>query len=86
MWGYMPALGLEHKYKLTLTTKAVVLKLYTVFSLDGSWKKKKTKKAFENSYQMLFLAFKWTFFPLYSSGLRGLYDPNNWLSNYTKKY
>jgi len=36
MWGYMPALGLEHKYKLTLTTKAVVLKLYTVFSLDGS--------------------------------------------------
>jgi len=32
------------------------------------------------------LTFKWSLFPVYTSGLRGLYDPNNWLSNCTKKY
>jgi len=28
------------------------------------------------------LTFKWSSFPVYTSGLRGLYDPNNWLTNW----
>jgi len=30
------------------------------------------------------LTFKWSSFPVYTSGLRGLYEPNNLLSNCTK--
>lgn len=41
----MAALCLEHKYKLTQKhTKTVVLELYTVFPLDGSWNKNDWKK------------------------------------------